>query len=114
MGGRPAFVGLLAAIEVVFTFLAERLAADPRAYHLQGALVGAPARRFIADTWARLYVPAPDDPRQAQLAAFLARRSACIRSPAGRRRHARRRRLVTAARTPCIPAVTGLPTSPHE
>jgi len=77
MGGRPAFVGLLAAIEVVFTFLAERLAADPRAYHLQGALVG-PARRFIADTWARLYVPAPDDPRQAQLAAFLARRSACI------------------------------------
>jgi len=41
MGGRPAFVGLLAAIEVVFTFLVERLAADPRAYHLQGALVGA-------------------------------------------------------------------------
>jgi 4-amino-4-deoxy-L-arabinose transferase-like glycosyltransferase len=58
--------------EVVFTFLAERLAADPRAYHLQGTLGGPPARRFIADTWARLYVPAVDDPRHAQLAAFFA------------------------------------------
>ena len=105
MSGRPVFVGLLAAIvaavvilhlpsftaphaegdEVVFTFLAERLAADPRAYHLQGTLVGAPARRFIADTWARLYVPAPDDPRHAQLAAFFAAKddAAVLYNPLG-------------------------------
>src|SRR5262245_47293474 len=58
--------------EVVFTFLAERLASDPHAYHVQGSLTGPPARRFIADTWAHLYVPAGDDPRHAQLAAFFA------------------------------------------
>jgi 4-amino-4-deoxy-L-arabinose transferase-like glycosyltransferase len=101
----PAFVGLLAALivavvvlhlpsftaphvegdEVVFTFLAERLAVDPRAYHLQGALSGAPARRFIADTWARLYVPPADDPRHAQLAAFFAAKdeAAVLYNPLG-------------------------------
>jgi len=101
----PAFVGLLTALivavvllhltsftaphvegdEVVFTFLAERLAIDPWAYHLQGALSGAPARRFIADTWARLYVPPADDPRHAQLAAFFAAKNeaAVLYNPLG-------------------------------
>jgi 4-amino-4-deoxy-L-arabinose transferase-like glycosyltransferase len=105
MSDRPAFVGLLVAIvaavvvlhlpsftaphaegdEVIFTFLAERLAVDPGAYHLQGALAGAPAHRFIADTWARLYVPAPDDPRHAQLAAFFAAKdeAAVLYNPLG-------------------------------
>src|SRR5262245_61875937 len=54
--------------EVVFTFLAERLATDPLAYHLQGSLAGPPARRFITDTWAHIY----DDPRYPQLAEFIA------------------------------------------
>jgi 4-amino-4-deoxy-L-arabinose transferase-like glycosyltransferase len=41
--------------EVIFTFLAERLRSDPLQYHVRGRLQGDPARRYITDTWARIY-----------------------------------------------------------
>lgn len=44
---RPHFEG----DEVVFTFLAERLAHEPLRYTLRGPLSGAAAQRFINDTW---------------------------------------------------------------
>ena len=37
--------------EIIFTFMAERLAHDPLAYNLQGSLEGEPARRFIEEVW---------------------------------------------------------------
>lgn len=57
--------------EIVFTFLAERLADDPLAYHLRGRLHGNAARRFVNDTWMPLYAAtSPDPPRAAALGAL--------------------------------------------
>jgi 4-amino-4-deoxy-L-arabinose transferase-like glycosyltransferase len=47
--------------EVAFVFLAERLAEHPLRYHVQGALEGAAARRFIDDTWVRMYAAGGDE-----------------------------------------------------
>lgn len=58
--------------EVVFTFLAERLAETPGAYHLQGALEGPAARRFVRDAWAPQWTPPPGHPEHARWAAAWA------------------------------------------
>jgi len=50
--------------ETVLTFLAERLRAEPLRYSVQGALEGASARRFLADTWARIYGDPPTPERE--------------------------------------------------
>jgi len=50
--------------ETVLTFLAERLRAEPLRYSVQGALEGPSARRFLADTWARVYGASSEPERE--------------------------------------------------